>query len=87
MLVITREVIAVKSLERDLDQSWIIHVYGPNRRLVCTLDPSHGWVFAVGLVLGLMVGVGASSHSATTPPTHSQAPANSSTLEAPLQLD
>ena len=36
---------------------WAVQVYGGNRRLHCTLEPSHGWAFGTGLRLGLIAAV------------------------------
>lgn len=41
----------------DTDEGWLVQVYGNNRRLLCVLDPSHGWVFLLGCCVGLLVSV------------------------------
>ena len=44
-------------LDAPLDDGWVIHVYDRNRRLCCSLDPSHSWAFGTGLGLGLLIAV------------------------------
>ncbi len=39
------------------DEGWAIQVYGQNRRLLCVLDASHGWVFLMGCGIGLLLSV------------------------------
>ena len=41
----------------DTDEGWVVQVYGSNRRLLCVLEPSHGWIFLVGCCLGLLLSV------------------------------
>lgn len=41
----------------DSDEGWLVQVYGSNRRLLCVLEPSHGWVFLIGCCVGLLVSV------------------------------
>ncbi|MBD1914315.1 MULTISPECIES: hypothetical protein [Cyanophyceae] len=64
---------------------WAIHVYNCDRRLLCTIGPSHGWVFMSGLAFGLVVSIIGynlphSSAAASPPPL-------SPDFVAPLQLD
>lgn len=47
----------MRKLEDPIDEGWIVHVYGRNRRLLCALEPSHGWMFLAGLVLGLLLAI------------------------------
>jgi hypothetical protein len=35
-------------LKLDTDEGWMVQVYGSNRRLLCALEPSHGWIFLIG---------------------------------------
>ncbi|HIK54191.1 MAG TPA: hypothetical protein IGS37_03375 [Synechococcales cyanobacterium M55_K2018_004] len=39
-------------------RGWAINIYDGDRRLLCTLDPSHGWAFATGIVLGGLLVLG-----------------------------
>lgn len=39
------------------DEGWILQVYDNNRRLLCVLDPSHGWSFLIGCGVGLLLSV------------------------------
>ncbi|MEM8806632.1 MAG: hypothetical protein AAGF01_11450 [Cyanobacteria bacterium P01_G01_bin.38] len=53
-----------------LDEGWTVHVYDRNRRLRCTLDTSHGWVFGTGVGLGILVALlGVNLNLSTNAPT------------------
>ncbi|MEM9006710.1 MAG: hypothetical protein AAGE59_24685 [Cyanobacteria bacterium P01_F01_bin.86] len=41
----------------DTDEGWVVQVYGGNRRLICVLEPSHGWIFLIGCGVGLLLAV------------------------------
>jgi len=41
----------------DTDEGWVVQVYGRNRRLLCVLEPSHGWIFLIGCSVGLLLSV------------------------------
>jgi hypothetical protein len=41
----------------ELKTGWIVHVYGRNRRLICALEPSHGWALLTGVGLGLLAAI------------------------------
>ena len=56
----------------DADEGWVVQVYGSNRRLLCVLEPSHGWIFLVGCCVGLLVSViwiNAARYSSPVEPT------------------
>ncbi len=75
---------------------WIIHIYDCNRRLLCSLEPSHGWSFLAGIGLGLLVSITGYN---LVPPTQTAAAPNvssepssaadnpSPTMELPLGID
>jgi len=44
-------------IERALNSGWAVHVYDQKRQLLCTLGPSHGWSFAAGTAMGLLMAV------------------------------
>ncbi|MFE4105844.1 hypothetical protein [Almyronema epifaneia] len=44
-------------LKLNTDEGWVIQVYGGNRRLLCVLETSHGWVFLAGCCVGLLLSV------------------------------
>lgn len=44
-------------LKLDTDEGWVVQVYGGNRRLLCVLEPSHGWIFLIGCSVGLLLSV------------------------------
>lgn len=39
------------------NEGWVVQVYGSNRRLLCVLEPSHGWTFLTGCCVGLLLSV------------------------------
>ncbi|MGG6237837.1 hypothetical protein ACQ4N7_04290 [Nodosilinea sp. AN01ver1] len=41
----------------NTEEGWLVQVYGSNRRLLCVLDPSHGWIFLLGCGFGLLLSV------------------------------
>jgi hypothetical protein len=41
----------------EADEGWLVQVYGRDRRLLCVLEPSHGWIFLLGCGLGLLLAV------------------------------
>lgn len=41
----------------NADEGWVVQVYGNNRRLLCVLEPSHGWVFSIGCGVGLLLAI------------------------------
>ncbi|MGB3495163.1 MAG: hypothetical protein WBA57_20710 [Elainellaceae cyanobacterium] len=52
----------------DVNEGWSVIVYSGDRRLLCSLHPSHGWMFAIGIVVGFLVAViGYSSVIQATP--------------------
>ncbi|MEM8810267.1 MAG: hypothetical protein AAGF01_29970 [Cyanobacteria bacterium P01_G01_bin.38] len=56
----------------DIDEGWIVQIYSSNRRLLCVLEPSHGWIFLAGCCVGLLVSViwvNAARHSSPVEPT------------------
>ena len=56
----------------DSSEGWLVQVYGSNRRLLCVLEPSHGWIFLAGCCVGLLLAVtwfNASRHSVPVEPT------------------
>jgi hypothetical protein len=64
---------------------WSIQIYSGDRRLLCALYPSHGWVFLIGFILGcLMISVGIKQDRVTPPPSKQ---VNTSPMNAPLNLD
>lgn len=38
-------------------EGWAVQVYGRDRRLICVLEPSHGWMFLIGCGVGLLLAV------------------------------
>lgn len=72
-------------LHHTHQDGWTVHVYGRDRRLLFTLEPSHGWAFAAGTALSLAVAIVAYNlPSSGIPPAPSQP---TSGLTAPLQID
>ncbi|WP_204151269.1 hypothetical protein [Leptolyngbya sp. CCY15150] len=38
-------------------EGWVVQVYGSDRRLLWVLEPSHGWIFAIGCGVGLLIAI------------------------------
>jgi len=65
------------------DEGWLVQVYGAQRRLLCVLDPSHGWVFLIGFGAGLLL-----SLFWINAERQSSSPAAPATVKSPpLQVD
>ena len=74
----------MNKLEERVDDGWIVHIYGHNRRLLCALEPSHGWVFLIGCGVGLGLAILFVNLARYT----STAEASTSPIELPiLQVD
>lgn len=41
----------------SINEGWSIHVYDRHRRLMLTLEPTHGWIFLLGCGLGMLLAV------------------------------
>ncbi|NEQ44135.1 MAG: hypothetical protein F6K00_11495 [Leptolyngbya sp. SIOISBB] len=41
----------------DPDEGWLVQVYGSDRRLLCVLESSHGWIFLLGCSVGALLAV------------------------------
>ena len=68
-----------------VQDGWTIHIYSSDRRLLCSLDPSHGWALAVGGILGVVVAL--VGFSASSPCLATQESTTPTHLTAPLQVD
>jgi hypothetical protein len=67
----------------NTDEGWVVQVYGSNRRLLCVLEPSHGWIFLIGCGVGLLLAVIWINAARYSPPS-----AQTSQTELPtLQVD
>ena len=44
-------------LKTHTGEGWMVQVYGRDRRLLCVLEPFHGWVLLVGCGLGLLLAI------------------------------
>ncbi len=58
----------------DTDEGWLVQVYGSNRRLLCVLEPSHGWMFLIGCGFGLLLSVIWVNVARYSPPAESATP-------------
>ncbi len=65
----------------DRDQGWVVQVYDSNRRLLCVLEPSHGWIFLLGCSLGLLFSVIWINISRYSPPLEPISPTESPKLQ------
>lgn len=69
--------------KETLDNGWSVQIYSRDRRLLCSLYPSHGWALLIGMMLGLILAlVGSSSQVHPSSP-----PSVSTPADAPLDLD
>jgi hypothetical protein len=68
-------------LHSTTQEGWAIHVYDRERHLLFTLDPSHGWMLLLGVVLGFAIAT-AGYDSPTAPKAFTPNPD-----AAPLQID
>ncbi|BAW96806.1 hypothetical protein NIES970_17480 [[Synechococcus] sp. NIES-970] len=41
----------------NVNQGWVVQIYGRNRQLLWVLEPSHGWMFLIGCSIGLLLAV------------------------------
>ena len=64
----------MKKLEERIDDGWIVHIYGQNRRLLCALEPSHGWVFLIGCGVGLGLAIVFVNLARYSPPAEASTP-------------
>lgn len=55
----------------DTDEGWAVQVYGRDRRLLCVLEPSHGWIFLIGCGVGLLLAIFWFNLSRYSPPVES----------------
>ncbi|MCM1982119.1 hypothetical protein [Lyngbya confervoides] len=69
----------------EADQGWVVQVYGPNRRLLCVLESSHGWIFLIGCAVGLLLSVLWINAARYRPPL-APTPPQKSTVESPKEL-
>ncbi len=42
-------------VKAPVSEGWAVHIYDGDRHLRCTLESSHGWAFATGLGLGIVI--------------------------------
>ncbi|MEL6222372.1 MAG: hypothetical protein AAFR31_07005 [Cyanobacteria bacterium J06627_8] len=47
----------MKKLQSPVDEGWSVHIYDRQRRLLCALEPSHGWIFFLGCIFGLLLAI------------------------------
>ncbi|MEL6384253.1 MAG: hypothetical protein AAFQ89_17715 [Cyanobacteria bacterium J06626_18] len=61
----------------EVHEGWVVQVYGGNRRLLCVLESSHGWIFLLGCSLGALLTVllvNLANYSPSTEPTETTSP-------------
>ncbi len=56
-------------VKSETNEGWMVQVYGRDRRLLCVLEPSHGWTFLIGCGVGLAVAILLASLSDYRPPS------------------
>jgi hypothetical protein len=76
-------------LQEALDNGWSVQVYSRDRRLLCSLYPSHGWAFLMGIVLGFVVALVSLSGQVSTQSSHTAQSSSAFTapIAAPFALD
>ncbi len=67
----------------ESSKGWVVQVYNGDRRLLCILEPIHGWFFLMGCGAGLLLAVMWISTTCYRPPVDSMPPVDS----PPLQVD
>jgi hypothetical protein len=72
-----------QSEQIDINEGWAVHIYGGDRRLLCSLHPSHIWLFLIGAILGGLVVASWARCEPTRLPTRVEPPSK----QAPLSVD
>lgn len=62
----------MNKLQYPIDEGWSVHIYDRQRRLLCALEPSHGWTFLSGCFLGLVLAMVWVNMAHSSPATSSQ---------------
>jgi hypothetical protein len=78
------------SIKDEIDEGWSVQIYGRDRRLLCSLYPSHGWTFLAGFVVGLLLALiiaGYQSTQASSLTSPSSNPTSPNPHEPLLQVD
>ncbi|WP_421654795.1 hypothetical protein [Leptothermofonsia sp. ETS-13] len=70
-------------LRTAISDGWVIHIYGGDRRLLCSLYPSHGWAFLTGIGLGFILAL----LSLDSQIIAQSSPSVSTPVSAPLNLE
>ncbi|HIK18496.1 MAG TPA: hypothetical protein IGS53_24865 [Leptolyngbyaceae cyanobacterium M33_DOE_097] len=70
-------------LPKSIDSGWSLQLYSGDRRLLCSLYPSHGWVFLAGICLGFLMAFISFGAQLKSP----SSPSLSTPMEAPLNID
>lgn len=65
----------------ETNEGWLVQVYGSNRRLLCVLEPSHGWIFLAGCCVGLLISVIWINAARYSPPLEPTPPSEAPTLQ------
>ncbi|MGF1496573.1 MAG: hypothetical protein ACFB8W_07065 [Elainellaceae cyanobacterium] len=77
-------------LQEKVSGEWSVQVYDGDRRLVCSLYPSHCWSAAAGFCLGILLtasAIGCSRQTAPSVPSSETGAPAETPLVAPLWLD
>lgn len=65
----------------NANEGWVVQVYGSNRRLLCVLESSHGWIFLLGCSVGLLLSVIWINVARYSPPLEPTTPIQSPALQ------
>ena len=75
----------MKKLQNPVDEGWCVHIYDRQRRLLCTLEPSHGWIFLLGCIFGLVLAI--AWVNIAQPSSETPSPRSPSTESPMLKVD
>lgn len=77
----------LKEIKKPVSATWMVQVYGQNRKLLWVLDSSHGWWFLLGLSTGFFLAI-VHLNLARPSSTLEREPVSPRTLHTPaLQVD
>lgn len=77
-----------QALKKNLDLGWSVQIYSGDRRLLCSLGPSHAWGFLVGVSVGVVLTLVGTRHLHAQPQTSTTTTPSTTTIpEALLHLD
>lgn len=64
----------LKTRTDETEAGWVVQIYDRQRRLICLVEPSHGWAFFFGCLVGFVVTAVDFSRAAQVSPPPLEAP-------------